>query len=169
MENTATVSAPYAEIAIPLYLGSLTGSRYRSLNCMECGQEFLQRDSERMYRVGDNTLPAEINISSESVKAKCGKCNQWYGVQVSLTVTSQEGGIPLYLQPQSVYFSVETHKHLRYLHCLECGKTFQSISDRINYVADNRIPFEQLNPERLGPFEQPCTWNRCGQIWALMV
>lgn len=174
MENTVArqpdaVVAPYADTAIPIYLGSVTGMRYRTLNCMECGAEFLERNNDTMFRLNDNELPAEIALNGASVKAKCGNCQQWYGVQVSLSVTLEQGGIPLYLQPQSVYIVTNSVKRLRYLHCLECGKAFHSISDRISQVIDNRVPFEMLDSSKIGPLEALCHSQNCGQTWALML
>jgi ferredoxin-like protein FixX len=163
------VVAPYAESPIPLYLTSLTGMKYRTLNCMECGAEFLERNGDTMYRLNDPDLPAEVKIDGHSIKAKCGNCSQWYGVQVSLTITYEHGGIPLYMQPQSVYVTSETSKRLRYMYCLECGHAFQSISDRISQVVDNRIPFEFLDPTKLGVIESMCHFSNCGQAWALML
>lgn len=165
----ATVAAPYADSPIPLYLASVTGMRYRTLNCMECGAEFLERNNDTMFRLNDPDLPAEVAVSGQSVKARCGNCQQWYAVQASISVTLEQGGVPLYLQPQSVYLSVDTTKRLRYLHCLECGKPFHSISDRISQVVDNRVPFEYLDPLRLGPVEALCHSQNCGQTWALML
>lgn len=176
MENVVASSAivvgsvaPYAESIIPLYLGSSTGFRYRTLNCMECGAEFIERNNDRMFRLNDDSLPAEVSLDGASVKAKCGNCSQWYAVQVSLDVTLEQGGVPLYLQPQSVYLKIDTTKKLRYLHCLECGKPFHSISDRISQVIDNRVPFEMLDPAKIGPIEALCHSQNCGQTWALML
>lgn len=162
-------SAPYADTAIPLFLTSITGMRYRTLNCMECGHEFLERNNDMMYRLNDEDLPAEIPITSASVKAKCGNCQQWYGVQVSVSVNIAVDSVPLYMQPQSIYIAVDTTKKLRYLHCLECGKPFHSISDRITQMIDNRVPFEYLSPNRLGPMEAMCSSDNCKQTWALML
>lgn len=161
--------APYADTAIPLYLTSVTGMRYRTLNCMECGAEFLERNNDTVYRLNDNTMPSEVPLTGASVKARCGNCNQWYGVLVSLDVTYEAGGVPLHMQPQSVYLKVDNTKKLRYLHCLECGKPFHSISDRISHVVDNRVPFEFADPLKLGPIEALCHGQHCGQTWALMV
>lgn len=169
MLANAAVKAPYADIPIPLYLSSTTGMRYRSLNCLECGDEFLERNNDTMYRINDPNLPTEIAISSLSVKAMCGNCKQWYGVQISLSVTVVADSIPLYLQPESMYITSETSKKLRYVHCLECGHAFQNVSDRISQVIDNRIPFEYLNPGKLGPLERTCTSGKCGQVWAVMI
>jgi DNA-directed RNA polymerase subunit RPC12/RpoP len=165
----AIVAAPYADNAIPLFLTSLTGMRFRSLHCLECGAEFLERDGANMYRLNDPNLPTEIAISSESVKAQCGRCTQWYGVQISIDVVYESEGIPLYMQPQSIYLSPVEQKKLRYVHCLECGKTFHTISDRISQMVDNRIPFEYVSAAKLGPMEALCSYSRCGQSWALMV
>lgn len=160
--------APYANITIPLYFGSVTGMRYRTLNCMECGAEFMERNNDMMYRLNDMDSPAEIMLNGAVELAKCGNCQQQYAIQVSLLVSLEIGGVPLYLQPQSVYISIEPIKRLRLMHCLECGKAFQSISDRISQVIDNRVPFEQLDPAKMGPIQRTCVFNRCGQEWALM-
>lgn len=171
MENAVAkpMAAPYAEQAIPLYLGSSTGFRYRTLNCMECGAEFMERNNDMMFRLNDQTEPPEIILDGAVVLARCGNCNQRYAVQVSLVVGLVEGGVPLYLQPQSVYIAIDSVKKLRYLHCLECGKAFHSISDRIRQVVDNRVPFEQLDPLKIGPVEVLCHRQNCGQTWALML
>jgi DNA-directed RNA polymerase subunit RPC12/RpoP len=162
-------AAPYCDTPIPLYLTSTTGMRYRTLNCMECGAEFLERNNDTMYRLNDSSMPAEIHLNGGSIKARCGKCSQWYGVMVAIEVTYESGGVPLYLQPQSVYIKVDATKKLRYLHCLECGKPFHSISDRISHVTDNRIPFEFADPMKIGPIEALCHSQNCGQTWALML
>lgn len=163
------VRAPYATTAIPLFLSSQTGMRYRSLNCMECGQQFLERSGDSLFRTNDTSQPNEVAITSESVIAVCGNCTQSYGVNISLIITFVQGGIPLYLHPESIYIASEQSKKLRYLHCMECGKPFHSISDRISQVVDNRLPFEYVDPSRLGPIECLCSSSRCGQTWALIV
>lgn len=162
-------AAPYADTPIPLYLGSVTGMRYRTLSCIECGREFLERNNDTMYRVGDESQPREVSISAEPVSATCSNCRQRYTVQISLSISFERDGIPLYMQPESMYLTAEEHKKLRYVHCLECGHVFQSISDRISQVVDNRVPFQYLNPSKLGPIERTCTANTCGQAWAVMV
>lgn len=136
---------------------------------MECGQEFLERNGDLMFRIGDETQPSKIQVSIEPVTAICGKCAQLYTLTVAMTVTYERDQVPLYLQPQSIYLSVEEHKRLRYVHCMECGKAFHSISDRISNVVDNRVPFEYLSPTRLGPIEALCSWNKCGQTWAFVL
>lgn len=160
--------APYSDSIIPLFLASVTGMRYRTLNCMECGAEFLERNNDTMYRLNDDTLPTEIAVDGQSAKVRCGNCSQWYGVQVSISVTYEQASIPLYMQPQSIYIVTDSAKRLRYLHCLECGKPFHSISDRINMVSDNRVPFEMVDPSKIGPTETMCHAQNCGQTWALM-
>jgi hypothetical protein len=136
---------------------------------MECGAEFMERNNENMYRLNDPDMPAEVHLDGSSVKARCGHCQQWYAIQVALEVGLQQGGVPLYLQPQSIYLVVDTTKKLRYVHCLECGKAFHSISDRISMMVDNRIPFELVDPARIGPLEALCHAQNCGQTWAIML
>lgn len=161
-------NAPYADKPIPLYLNSSTGMKYRMLNCLECGQEFLERQGDVMYRINDESQPSEMHISSDMI-AKCGRCTQQYSVTLSMSVVYTQDGVPLHMQPQSIYLIPMEHKKLRYVHCLECGKTFHSISDRISNVVDNRVPFEYLNPSKLGPIEALCSWNRCGQTWSFVL
>lgn len=161
-------AAPYAESVIPLFLASVSGMRYRTLNCMECGIEIIERNNDMLYRLNDETMPPEIHINGESVPVRCGNCQQLYMVQVSIDVTYEAGGPPLHMQPQSVYLMVDVTKKLRYLHCLECGKPFHSISDRIRQVIDNRIPFNLLASDKIGPVESLCPAQHCGQTWALM-
>ena len=136
---------------------------------MECGQEFLERNGDRMYRIGDVSQPNEIQVSAEEVLAVCSKCTQQYSVTVAITVTYEQDNIPLYMQPQSIYLSVSEQKKLRYVHCLECGKAFHSISDRIGQIVDNRVPFEYLSSAKLGPIEALCSFNRCGQTWSFVL
>lgn len=168
MQN-AVAKAPYASTPIPLFLDSITGTRYRSLNCVECGREFLERNNETMHRSNDMSQPDEIAINGETLLATCGDCSQQYSVNISLSVTFEQGGIPLYLQPESIYMEIEANKCLRYLHCMECGKVFQSISDRVSKIVDNRIPFEYLDPSRFGPIQRTCISSNCGQEWALIL
>jgi DNA-directed RNA polymerase subunit RPC12/RpoP len=161
--------APYATVAIPMFLSSTTGFRYRTINCMECGAEFLERNNDMLYRLNDASQPAEIAINGEVTHAICGRCQQSYSIMVSINVALEREGVPMHLQPQSVYIASETVKKLRYLHCMECGKPFLSISDRIRQVVDNRLPFELFSPEKVGSFEALCHASNCGQTWALML
>lgn len=164
------IAAPYASTPIPMHLTSTTGMKYRQFNCMECGREFLERQGDVVYRIGDSLAPSEVHLGrDERINAMCSGCMQRYTVTVSYHVVYERDGIPLYMQPQSVYLVSEPIKKLRFLHCLECGKAFQTISDRIGQVVDNRIPFEYVEPSRLGPIEAMCSSNKCGQSWALMV
>lgn len=169
LANAVAVKAPYATTAIPLHLSSLTGTRYRSLNCLECGQEFIERNNGSLYRSNDPSQPYEIAISGESVMAICGNCTQMYRINISLNVGLTADSMSLHLQPESMYIAIESTKRLRYIHCMECGKAFHSISDRVSQVIDNRVPFEYVDASRLGPLEALCHYNRCGQTWALIV
>lgn len=164
------IKAPYASTVIPISLTSITGIKYRILNCLECGTPFLQRESDVLYRLNDVSSPTEIAIIDGVIThAMCGVCSQEYAVQVATNMKYDRDGIPLYIQPQSIYIVIESSKRLRFLHCLECGGVFHSISDRIASVSDNRIPFEYVNAERLGPIEANCRQNKCAQAWSLMV
>ena len=76
MQNTTAVKAPYATTPIPLWLNSVTGTSYRTLHCVECGEELLERDNDRMYRINDTTRINEVRISGEQIDVTCGKCTQ---------------------------------------------------------------------------------------------
>lgn len=162
-------NAPYADTPIPLSLASITGLRYRTLNCMECGQPFLERNNDKMFRIGTNneTLVAHVDANGH-VNATCGRCTQKYTVTISLNIQPKREGIPLYMQPQTIYVVSEATKKLRDTYCLECGKAFYSISDRIKSVVDNVIPFEMLDTTRLGPMEARCKFQHCKQRWSVM-
>lgn len=165
MEKTA---APYASIPISLSLSSTEGLKYRTLNCMECGQPFMERNNEQMFHVSKNT-PEEARVGIDGyIRGICSKCSQQYSITLSVQVQSSSG-IPLYLQPESFYIAVEPVKHLRNTHCLECGKAFYSISDRIKQVVDNLVPLEMVDITRLGPMESRCKFQHCQQRWFIRV
>lgn len=162
--------APYADKAIPLSLKSLTGLRYRTLNCMECGQPFLERNKDQIFRIGTNDMPGEVHIDPSGViVGVCGNCTQKYTVTIALTVEQDREGIPLYMQPQSLYLTSEPTKKLRDIFCLECGKAYYSISDRIQQMVDNIVPPEYLDVSRLGPMEARCKYQHCRQRWYVRV
>lgn len=162
-------SAPYASTPIPLSLSSTVGLKYRTLNCMECGKEFFERAGDQSFYVGDKTAPEEAHINSEGLyKAICGNCSQQYTITLSVELPASSS-IPLYMQPQSFYIAVEPVKQLRNTYCLECGKAFYSISDRIKQVVDNLIPLEMIDMLKLGPMESRCKFQRCQQRWFIRV
>lgn len=163
------MSSPYYSIAIPLYLNSVSGMKYRTLSCMECGRDFLERDGDTIYRTSDDSRPEQAVLNATATEVRCGNCDQQYAVYLSIEMRYEQGGVPLYLQPQSLYLAIEPAKKLRDIHCLECGKTFHTISDRIGLVSDNRLPMELMDPGKAGPIEARCGFNKCSQTWALMV
>ena len=163
-----TVS-PYASQPIAMSLSSITGLRYRTLHCAECGRPFLERSGMSLYRIGDRTQPDEVKVKNGQVNAMCSACAQLYTVTVSDDVKQQAGSIPLYMQPQAIFVSISPEKKLRNVHCVECGKTFYSISDRVSMLVDNIVPNELLDPARLGPMEAWCKFQYCKQRWSIMV
>lgn len=162
--------APYADIEIPLFFSSITGMKYRVFNCMECGQPFLERQGDMLYRLNDSDRAAEVHIiDGVNMTVQCGKCSQLYVLNASTNIIYEANGPSLYMHPQSIYLVPVPNKRLRYLHCLECGSAFHSISDRISSMSDNRIPMEYVALDRLGPIETRCTQNKCYQQWAIIV
>ena len=160
-------SAPYADTPIPLFLGSSTGLRYRTLSCMECGSDFFERNADIMLRIGDKELPQQARLDSTGrIPCVCGKCSQKYTITISLHVETNRG-VPLYMQPQSIYIANAPRKRLRDVYCLECGKAFYSISDRIQQVVDNVTPNTMITG--LGPMEARCKFQHCKQRWQVRV
>lgn len=168
-KHMPSITAPYAANVIPLHLSSLTGLRHRTLRCMECGTDFLERNNDTAYRIGDPTRPTSIAISSSPIPAMCSHCSQQYEVHIAITVTLTREDVPLHQQPQSIYISSTLTKHHRLLHCLECGSAFQRISDRVTQVSDNHIDNTMLPPERLGAIGTLCVAKRCRQSWAFIL
>jgi DNA-directed RNA polymerase subunit RPC12/RpoP len=168
---TASIAlAPYSSTPINLSLTSSTTISYRPLHCLECGKKFLERDGDSFWRVGDIDNPRQAHVDAGgTILSVCRNCSQKYVITISLMITRERNGVPLYMQMQSIYFKPELDKHTRYTRCLECGKAFQTISDRISQVVDNAIPLEYLDPTKLAPLESICSFNRCRQRWALMV
>lgn len=166
MEKTA----PYADIPISISLVSVTGLKYRTLNCLECGQPFLERNSEKVFRIGTNQAPSDAHVDAGGViLGICGRCSQKYSVTVSMAISGTRVDLPLYMQPQSIFIVNEPNKRLRDTHCMECGKTFYSISDRITSLSDNVTPLNMLDPERMGPMEARCKFHHCKQRWYIRV
>lgn len=160
--------SPYADVPIVLSLGSITGMRYRTYNCMECGGPLLERSSDKVFRFS-NDMPQEAHVgASGAIDAVCDKCKQKYAVTISEEVQSAYSNLPLYMQPQAIFVTVEPQKKLRDVYCMECGHAFYSISDRIKLLVDNVVPFEYLDPMKLGPMEARCKFHHCKQRWNVM-
>jgi hypothetical protein len=161
--------APYASTVIPLYLSSVTGMRYRTIHCIECGAEMLERNSETLYRLNDDSRPTEVSISAVQNDVLCGNCQQAYAINVSLAVQYNPDGPALHLHPQTIQLAIVPDKKLRNIHCIESGHVFHALADRIGYISDNRVPMEYIDPMKAGPQEAICRAQNCHQLWAIMV
>jgi hypothetical protein len=162
-------NAPYADTPIPLSLRSLTGLRYRTLNCMECGHAFIERSSTQIFRFS-NDSPEVAHVAADGlIHSTCPGCTQKYTLTVAVDMDSGRSDLPLYLQPQSIFVISEPVKKLRDVFCLECGKAFYSISDRIKLLVDNVTPIEMLDADRLGPMEARCKFQHCKQRFYVRV
>lgn len=160
--------APFADIPIDLSFSSTSGSRYRTLNCIECGHPIIERSGDDIYRI-TNDYPERAKAGADgTIPTKCDRCTQSFKVVVSVAVVTSKSGIPLYMQPQSLFLEVSSSKKLRDTYCVECGKAFYSVSDRIGSISDNTIPFDLLDPLKLGPMEVWCKFNHCKQRWSVM-
>lgn len=162
-------NAPYANTAIILSLGSVTGLKYRTINCIECGNPIIERSGDSFSRLTGN-MPENAHISADgTIKSICNKCLQKYTIVLSQSVQSiKYDSIPLYMQPESIFMEVEPSKRLRDVYCMECGKAFFSVSDRIKMISDNTIPFSILDPDKLGSMEVWCKFHHCKQRWSVM-
>jgi hypothetical protein len=144
--------------------------RYRTLNCMECGRPFLERNKDSVYRVGARDMPGVAHAGADGlIHAVCSRCQQKYTVTLSMTIEHDRAGLPLHLQPQTLFIVTEPIKRLRDLFCLECGKAYFSVSDRIGQMIDNVTPVELLDPDRLGPMEARCKFQHCKQRWYVRI
>ena len=162
--------APYADIPITVSIRSVEGSRYRTLNCFECGGEFLERNGENIFRLNSKDYPEQAHVDAGGqIDALCGRCTQRYTVTISVHVERTTSQLELYMQPQSIFITSAPHKHLRDLYCYECGKAFFSISDRILSVVDDITPIGLLDPGHIGPLEPRCRFQHCKQRYQVRV
>lgn len=159
-------TAPYANETIAVSLLSTTGLKYRTFNCYECGQPFMDREGDYLYRVGVRDMPDEAHVNADGVIATiCGHCSQMYSLTVAFSLQNPKVGVPLYMQPQSIYLNVEPIKHFRDTFCFECGKAYFSISDRIKLVVDNVLPDGMADNTKPGAMEVRCNWRGCKARW----
>ena len=162
--------APYADMPITMSIRSTVGIRYRTWQCIECGQPFLERDGDLFFRIGNPDQPTEAHAGADGViTSVCGRCRQKYTVTIAVEVSSGRTGLPLYMQPQSIFVSSVPNKKLRDVHCYECGKAFFSLSDRITMLVDTVAPNELIDTARMGPMEARCKFNHCQQRWYVRV
>jgi hypothetical protein len=163
-------SAPYADTPIRVSVQSSVGMKYRTWPCAECGKPFLERDGDAFYRVGVTDMPEQAHTGADGLmQTKCGNCQQKYTVSVTLGVTTKRDGIPLYLQPESIFVVLSSTKKLRNVHCFECGDAFYSVSDRIEQIVDNVTPVELWSVDKMGPIEVRCKFSHCRQRWYVRV
>lgn len=157
--------APYADTPIVISLTAISGMRTRTLNCIECGSPFMERNSDmRLFRLNSKNMPEEATVGVNGyIDGICGNCRQKYAVTVSIHVERVINTLPLYMQPESIFITSMPDKHFRDIFCFECGKTFFSISDRIGSFIDDTTPMHMIEADRLGPIEPRCKFNYCKQ------
>lgn len=162
--------APYADTPIRLSMLSISTERYKTYYCFECRHPFLQRDNDTLYRINSNDEPARAYADEAGILISCGKCKQKYvGTVVVAPPRQITHNYPQIPTVQSIYLSPSDNKKQRYMGCMECGKVFCSITDRIALIVDNVAPVEALSHERIGLLEVMCKQPKCGQLWALIV
>lgn len=157
--------APYASTPIVISLSAISGMRTRTLNCIECGHPFMERSSDmRLFRLNSKDMPEEATVGVNGhIDGMCGNCRQKYAVTISIHVERAVSTLPLYMQPESIFVVSEPAKNFRDIFCFECGKTFFSISDRIDSFVDDTTPVAMIDPMKLGPIEPRCKFNYCKQ------
>ena len=161
-------NAVFADIAIILNLNSTTGLKYTTKNCIECGSPLVERNGDDLFRI-TNSYPQLARPNKDGViPTACNRCQQKYDIVISHNVNKALEGVPLYMQPQTIFMAVSSDKKLRDTHCLECGKALYSVSDRYSSLSDNTIPFDLLDPNKLGPMEVWCKFQHCKQRWSIM-
>ncbi len=160
--------AIHADKIIPLSFNSITSLKYKTIYCIECGAPIIERNNSQMFRIGSTDRPCEVHVSADgTIPSVCHQCAQKYSIVITVAQVSNVGGIPLYMQPQSIFMSIEPVKQLRDIYCMECGKAFYSVSDRVKSISDNTIPFNMLDPEKMGPMEVWCHHHNCKQRWSV--
>lgn len=166
-----TKIAPHADTHIHLSLSSVTGLRYKTVHCVECGQPIIERNNDQMMRIGNNNYPSVARVSADgSIPCVCVNCSQKYSIVATLdTQISSNVGVPLYMQPQSIFMAITPMKTLRDIYCMECGKAFYSVSDRMKMLSDNTMPVNMIDPEKYGPMEVWCKFHHCKQRWSVFV
>lgn len=112
--------------------------------------------------------PRQAHVDeSGGMRAICPNCCQKYVVSVSLTI--ERSTVVLASINQSIYFTSVLEKQRRNTRCMECGKSFHIMNDRISQVVDNAMPVEYMDKTKLAPLEAICGFNRCRQQWSFMV
>lgn len=160
--------APYAETSIPVHLQSLHGMRYRLLSCVECAAEFLERQGDSYYRIGNPDLPEEAHIdASGGIEARCGNCKQRYTVFFALSISAYRADPLAFQKPQTIFLSPSETKKPRDTYCLECHHAYLSLCDRISMISDDTVPLEHISA--IGPLEVRCKFNKCKQRWQIRV
>ncbi len=162
-------NAPYADKPINISIMSVTTTSYRLFHCLECGRKFMERYEGAFWRVGDNTSPRQIRLDGGYILSKCPECLQKYIITISTYPKTIRPTTFINEQSQSIYFKPELDKHERYTRCMECGKAYQTISDRIDSVVDSALPDEYRDNSKMAPFQAICKFNRCRQHWVLVV
>lgn len=112
--------------------------------------------------------PRQAHVDeSGGIRANCPDCAQKYIVTVSLTI---ERSVTILASiNESIYFVAVPNKERRYTRCMECGKAFHIMNDRISQVVDNAMPLEFIDKSKLAPLEAMCGFSRCRQQWSFMV
>lgn len=160
--------APFADFTIHLSLGSVTGIKYRTINCLECGEPVLEQSGDKILRLRQNSHPDEAHVSSDgTIPAMCSNCAQKYSLVIAARVVKSQ--VSLYMHPESLHLEATSRKKLRDTRCMECGKSFFSISDRVKLVSDNIVPMNMLDKVKMGPTEAWCRFYKCKQRWRVMV
>lgn len=163
-------TAVHADKTIFLSFNSLTGHKYSTVYCVECGQPMYERSSDKIYRIGAVGYPETAkHDASGSILTKCHNCQQKYSMIINTLLSPTAVLQPFYMQPESLFMVIEPVKHLRDIHCVECGKLFYGISDRVNLISDNTIPVKLVSKDRYGSFESWCKFGRCRQRWSIFV
>ena len=69
--------------------------------------------------------------------------------------------------PITLVLTTITQKSYRRLHCLECGKPFLDITDKVATATEGAQPIEDLRPNALGFVEPHCRTHTCKQYYRI--
>lgn len=159
-------NAPYADTPIPIHLQAVSGMKYRLLNCVECSREFLERQGDAYYRIGNKELPEEAHADdSGGIPTRCGNCQQSYTVFFATSIAVYRSDQLLYQKPQTIFLAPAVTKAPRNAYCLECHHAYLSVCDRVSMISDDTVPLEHISA--MGPVEVRCKSNKCKQRWQI--
>lgn len=74
---------------------------------------------------------------------------------------------PFNTMPITLVLTTLTQKAYRRLHCLECGRPFLDITDKVATATEGTQPVDQMKPDQKGFIEPHCHFHYCKQYYRI--